>query len=54
MPRLHRSCRGFSLIEVTISMTLLMIITAITVQTFRRSSVLLVAQSGRLEAQQNG
>ena len=54
MPRLLRSRHGFSLIEVTISMALLMIITAITVQTFRRSSVLLVAQSGRLEAQQNG
>ena len=35
MPRLLRSRRGFTLIELIISMTLLMIITAITVQTFR-------------------
>jgi hypothetical protein len=42
------------MIELLISVTLLMIITGITMQTFRRSSALLVGQGGRLEAQQNG
>ena len=42
------------MIELMVSMTLLMILTAITMQTFRRSANLLAGQSGRLEAQQNG
>ncbi|HUX33749.1 MAG TPA: prepilin-type N-terminal cleavage/methylation domain-containing protein [Gemmatimonadaceae bacterium] len=52
MPRL-RARRGFTLIEVMISMMLLLVVIATTVQTFRKSSSLLAAQAGRLEAQQN-
>jgi len=52
MPRI-RARRGFTLIEVMISMMLLLVVIATTVQTFRKSSSLLAAQAGRLEAQQN-
>lgn len=52
MPRI-RAHRGFTLIEVMISMMLLLVVIATTVQTFRKSSSLLAAQAGRLEAQQN-
>ena len=44
--------RGFTLLEVMISMFLLLVIIATTVSTFRKSSALLAGQSGRLEAQQ--
>lgn len=52
MPRLQRS-RGFTIVEVLVSMVILLVVIAVTVQTFRRSSNLLAAQGGRLEAQQN-
>src|SRR5215472_7385816 len=45
--------RGFTLIEMLVAMMLLMVVMAGTIQTFRKSSVLLGAQGGRLEAQQN-
>ncbi|HVB32155.1 MAG TPA: prepilin-type N-terminal cleavage/methylation domain-containing protein [Gemmatimonadaceae bacterium] len=51
-PRLQAR-RGFTLVEVIVAMMLLMVIMATTVQTFRKSSNLLGAQGGRLEAQQN-
>lgn len=51
MPRISPR-RGFTLIEVMISMFLLLIVIATTVSTFRKSSTLLAGQSGRLEAQQ--
>ena len=44
---------GFTIVEVLVSMAILLIVIAVTVQTFRRSSTLLAAQGGRLEAQQN-
>lgn len=49
----HRARRGFTLMEVLVSMILMMIIVAIAVQTFRRSSDLLASQAGTLEAQAN-
>lgn len=51
MPRLT-SRTGFTLIEVVISMFILLAMVAATVTTFRRSSNLLAAQGGRLEAQE--
>lgn len=48
-----RSRPGFTLIELLVSMMLLLVIMAVTVQTFRKSSALLAGQGGRLEAQQN-
>ncbi len=45
--------RGFTIIELLIAMTILLAVIAVAVGTFRRSSNLLAAQSGRLEAQQN-
>ncbi len=55
MPIVHRRRprRGFTLIELLISMLLMMVIMAVTVQTFRRSSDLLASQAGSLEAQAN-
>ncbi len=52
MPRLHAR-RGFTLIEMLVAMIILMVVMAGTIQTFRKSSILLGAQGGRLEAQQN-
>ncbi len=52
MPRHHRRS-GFTIIEVLVSMVILLVIIAVTIQTFTRSSNLLGAQGGRLEAQQN-
>ncbi|MDE3053236.1 MAG: prepilin-type N-terminal cleavage/methylation domain-containing protein [Gemmatimonadota bacterium] len=52
MPRL-RPRSGFTIVEVLVSMVILLVIIAVTVQTFTRSSNLLAAQGGRLEAQQN-
>ncbi len=46
--------RGFTLIEMLVAMMVLMILMAGTIQTFRKSSLLLAAQGGRIEAQQNG
>ena len=48
-----RSRLGFTLVELLVSMLLMMIIVAVTVQTFRRSSDLLASQAGSLEAQAN-
>lgn len=45
--------RGFTLIELLVATILLMVVMATTIQTFRKSSILLGAQGGRLEAQQN-
>ncbi|HEY5220456.1 MAG TPA: prepilin-type N-terminal cleavage/methylation domain-containing protein [Gemmatimonadaceae bacterium] len=45
--------RGFTLIEVLISAILMLVILAVTVQTFRRSSDLLAGQAGSLEAAAN-
>lgn len=47
------SRRGFTIVEMLVAMMLLMVVMAGTIQTFRKSSVLLGAQGGRLEAQQN-
>ena len=52
MPNLANR-RGFTLLEVMISMFLLLMIIAITVSTFQKSSTLLAGQSGRLDAQQS-
>ena len=52
MPRLHAR-RGFTMIELLVATILLMVVMATTIQTFRKSSILLGAQGGRLEAQQN-
>jgi prepilin-type N-terminal cleavage/methylation domain-containing protein len=54
MPRTRSSRPGFTLLELLVAMTLLLLVMAISTQTFRRSSTLLAAQAGRLEAQQNG
>jgi hypothetical protein len=43
---------GFTLIELTVAMFMLMILMAGTIMTFNKSSVLLGGQSGRLEAQE--
>jgi prepilin-type N-terminal cleavage/methylation domain-containing protein len=48
-----RSRHGFTIIELLIAMTILLAVIAVATTTFRRSSILLAAQSGRLEAQQN-
>lgn len=45
---------GFTLVEMLVAMMVLMILMAGTIQTFRKSSLLLAAQGGRIEAQQNG
>lgn len=45
--------RGFTLMEMLVSMILMMVIVAVAVQTFRRSSDLLAGQAGTLEAQAN-
>lgn len=45
--------RGFTLVELLVAMILMMVIMAVAVQTFRRSSTLLASQAGMLEAQQN-
>ena len=52
-PTRVRSRLGFTLVELLVSMLLMMIIVAVTVQTFRRSSDLLASQAGSLEAQAN-
>ena len=44
---------GFTILELIIAMTILLAVIAVAVSTFQRSSNLLAAQSGRLEAQQN-
>lgn len=44
---------GFTIIEVLVSMVILLVVIAVTISTFSRSSNLLAAQSGRQEAQQN-
>jgi prepilin-type N-terminal cleavage/methylation domain-containing protein len=44
---------GFTLIELLVSMVLMMVIVAIAVQTFRRSSTVLAKQAGSLEALAN-
>ena len=44
---------GFTLMEMLVSMLLMMLVVAITVQTFRKSSALLAKQSGSLEALAN-
>ncbi|MGH7668839.1 MAG: PilW family protein [Gemmatimonadaceae bacterium] len=45
--------RGFTLVELLVAMILLMVMMAVAVQTFQRSSTLLASQAGLLEAQQN-
>ncbi|HEU4989411.1 MAG TPA: hypothetical protein VFT41_06495 [Gemmatimonadaceae bacterium] len=52
MPR-YRARSAFTILELIIAMTILLTVIAVAVGTFRRSSTLLAAQSGRLEAQQN-
>lgn len=52
MPRLSAR-RGFTILEVLVASILLMVVMATTIQTFRKSSILLGGQGGRLEAQQN-
>ncbi len=44
---------GFTIVEVLVSMVILLVVIAVTIQTFTRSSTLLAQQGGRLEAQQN-
>jgi type II secretory pathway pseudopilin PulG len=44
---------GFTLLELLLSMLIMMVVIAVSVQTFRRSSNLLASQAGRLEAQAN-
>ena len=53
-PRSRRSRTGFTLIEVLISMTLVLLILGIGSQFFRKQSNAIAAQAGRLEVQQNG
>ena len=52
MPTL-RTRRGFTILELLVAMIILMVVMATTIQTFRKSSILLGAQGGRLEAQEN-
>ncbi len=52
MPTL-RARRGFTILELLVATILLMVVMATTIQTFRKSSILLGSQGGRLEAQQN-
>lgn len=47
----HR-IRGFTLVEVLISMTLLLFVVGVATDSFRRNNAQLAQQSGRLEAQQ--
>lgn len=52
MPSL-RSRSGFTILELLVAMTMLLVVIGVSVGTFRRTSILLGAQGGRLEAQQN-
>lgn len=52
-PSRIRAQSGFTVIEMLVSMVLMMVILALTVQTFRRSSSLLAKQAGSLEALAN-
>lgn len=49
----RRPRRGFTFLELLVSMLLMMVIVAVAVQTFRRTSDLLASQAGSLEAQAN-
>jgi prepilin-type N-terminal cleavage/methylation domain-containing protein len=49
----HRSRRGFTMIELLLSMLILLTVVAVASQSFRHTSDLLAAQTGRLEALQN-
>ncbi len=51
--RTLRSRPAFTIAELVVAMTILLAVIAVAVGTFRRTSILLGAQSGRLEAQQN-
>lgn len=48
-----RARRGFTLIEIMISMTLMLTIIGLSTQLFRKQSNAVATQSGRLDAQQN-
>jgi prepilin-type N-terminal cleavage/methylation domain-containing protein len=48
-----RARRGFTLIEIMISMTLMLTIIGLSTQLFRKQADAVAAQSGRLDAQQN-
>jgi prepilin-type N-terminal cleavage/methylation domain-containing protein len=50
---MHRNRRGFTLIEIMISMTLMLTIIGLSTQLFRKQANAVAAQSGRLDAQQN-
>ena len=52
MPTLPRHRAGFTLIEVMVSMTLMLVVLGVATNSFRKQSGLIAAQSGRLEAQQ--
>jgi prepilin-type N-terminal cleavage/methylation domain-containing protein len=44
---------GFTLVEMLVAMIILMVVMAGTIETFRKSSILLGGQGGRIEAQEN-
>src|ERR1700759_3650812 len=48
-----RARRGFTLIEIMISMTLMLTIIGLSTQLFRKQANAVAQQSGRLDAQQN-
>src|SRR6185503_8282161 len=48
-----RARRGFTLIEIMISMTLMLTVIGLSTQLFRRQSNAVSTQAGRLDAQQN-
>jgi prepilin-type N-terminal cleavage/methylation domain-containing protein len=52
MPRLHARS-GFTLTEVIISMTLMLLVLSLSTQLFRKQGTAIATQSGRLDAQQN-
>jgi prepilin-type N-terminal cleavage/methylation domain-containing protein len=49
----HRLRRGFTMIELLLSMLIMLAVVAVATQTFRHTTDLLGAQTGRLEALQN-
>jgi prepilin-type N-terminal cleavage/methylation domain-containing protein len=49
----HRTRNAFTILELLVSMTILLVVISVAVRTFRRTSVLLASQGGRLEASEN-
>ena len=49
----HHDRRGFTLIEIMISMTLMLTVIGLSTQLFRKQANAVASQSGRLDAQQN-